>query len=90
MAKKKVKRRKLTTKQTSYLAPERLYTRDGFMRAAGISLSRLSDARHDHGLVPKWMTVGIKQFIHGKDAIEFICALSDRLAEEKAKGVDNG
>ncbi len=82
---KKAKARKLTTKQTSYLAPERLYTRDGFMRAAGLSMSRLSDARHDHGLVPKWLTVGAKQFIDGTDAIAFIKQLAAAEAAEKER-----
>lgn len=76
-------KREVTTRTTSFIAPERLYTREGFMRAAGISRTRLSDARHDHKLWPKFFDVGQRQFIHGTDAIAFIVALS--AAESGAK-----
>jgi hypothetical protein len=82
MAKKNANR-KLTTQEADYIAPERLYTRDGFMRAAGLSRTRLSDARHDHGLWPKFFSVGIKQYIMGNDAIDFIRELSARMAAAK-------
>jgi hypothetical protein len=80
-SKPKPKRRRLKTKQTSFLDPERLYTRAGFMEAAGISLTRLSDARHEHGLSPEFFLVGAKQFIHGKDAIEYIVRLAAALSK---------
>lgn len=72
-----------TRTATTFIAPERLYTRDGFMRAAGISRTRLSDARHEHKLWPEFFSVGQRQFIHGKDAIAYIVALAAAEAASK-------
>jgi hypothetical protein len=66
---------------TSFIAPDYLYTRQGFIEASGISPSRMREARL-YGISPKWLDVGRRKFILGRDAIEYILQLSERKFDE--------
>ena len=61
----------VTTKAPSYLAPERLYSIKGFIAAAGVSSTRMREARHA-GIVLPALEVGRRKFIRGSDAIEYL------------------
>ena len=66
----------VSTKAPSYIAPERLYSLRGFQAAAGVSSTRMREARKA-GVVLPTLQVGRRKFIRGADAIAFI----ERLAE---------
>ena len=56
---------------TSGIAPDHLYTRDGFVRASGIAKTRIREARLQ-GIEPNWLKVGKRYYIRGADGITFI------------------
>ena len=64
-----------TSKQLSFIAPERLYTLKGFIAASGISATRMREARRAGITIPTLET-GRRKFIRGSDAIEYIERLS--------------
>ena len=64
------------TRERSYIDPTCLYTLRGFQQAAGISATRLREARRQGISVPM-IRVGRRKFIKGEKAIELI----ERLAE---------
>ncbi len=68
--------------ETSFIDPDRLYTRQGFFKASGVSETRLHLAKRQGVDVP-WLEVGKRKFLRGRDAI----ALIERLAEAPAPGV---
>lgn len=61
----------VTTKAPSYIAPERLYSLKGFHAAAGVSPTRMREARR-LGVVLPMIEVGRRKFIRGSDAIDYI------------------
>lgn len=65
---------------TSFVDPDRLYTQAGFIRATGISKSRLREARL-MGLTLPSIKVGKRVYIKGEQAITFIEALAAKYAE---------
>lgn len=73
----------ITTKQPSYIAPERLYSIRGFQAAAGVSSTRMRYARHA-GIALATIDVGRRKFIRGSDAIDYIERLArfEKLAEQ--------
>ena len=58
-------------KETSYIAPERLYSLLGFQAASGVSETRIRAARR-RGIELPSLEVGKRKFIRGVDAITFI------------------
>ena len=69
--------------QTTGILPDALYPRAAFVRASGISRTRLREARL-MGLPLPVMRVGKRQFVLGRDAIEWIIELAE-LSAEKAE-----
>ena len=59
------------TKERSFLAPERLYSLRGFQEAAGISMTRMREARRVGVDLPR-MKVGRRVFVKGADAIAYL------------------
>lgn len=68
--------KKRSPKQPSFIAPERLYSLRGFQECAGISGTRMRQARL-RGIAPRVLRVGRRQFIRGADGIEFIESLAE-------------
>lgn len=64
-----------TTKAPSFIAPERLYSLKGFQAAAGVSSTRMREARRV-GIVLPTIEVGRRKFVRGSDAIDYIVALA--------------
>ena len=64
-------------RQPTFISPERLYTLQGFQQAAGISGTRMREARRQ-GIAPTQLRVGRRIFIRGTDAIAFIEALAEK------------
>ncbi len=62
---------KATTRAPSFLAPERLYTLSGFQVAAGVSATRIREARR-LGVELPTIVVGKRKFVRGRDGIFFI------------------
>lgn len=60
---------------TSFLAPERLYTYPGFITSSGISKSRIREARL-MGIPLVTMKVGKRLYVRGSDGIAFIETLA--------------
>jgi hypothetical protein len=65
------RQRRSAAGRPSYIAPERLYTLQGFKDASGISGTRIREARLK-GVEPLYLEVGRRKFIRGQDAIEYI------------------
>ena len=61
----------VTTKAPSYLAPERLYSLKGFQAAAGVSSTRMREARKAGVTLPT-LEVGRRKFVRGSDAIAYL------------------
>jgi hypothetical protein len=59
------------TKQPSFIAPERLYSIKGFQSAAGVSCTRMREARQA-GIVLPALEVGRRKFVRGSDAIWYL------------------
>lgn len=68
----------------TYLDADRLYSRQGFITASGISPTRLREARLQ-GLEPAWLEVGRRLYLRGNDAINFVEQLAELTARSKAK-----
>lgn len=66
----------VSTKAPSYIAPERLYSLKGFQAAAGVSSTRMREARKASVALP-FLEVGRRKFIRGSDAIWYL----EKLAE---------
>jgi hypothetical protein len=64
-----------TTKESGFLAPERLYSLKGFQTASGISATRMRQARRA-GVTPQMLQVGRRKFISGASAIKYLEQLS--------------
>lgn len=62
------------------LLPDALYPRDAFVRASGISKTRIREARL-MGLPLPVVHVGKRQFVRGRDGIDWILALAERTEE---------
>ena len=60
----------------SYLAPDYLYTYQGFIDVSGINKTRMREARVKHGIEPQWLSVGRRKFLRGSDAIEYVLQLA--------------
>jgi len=56
---------------TSFIAPERLYTLNGFQVASGIAATRRREARL-RGVHLPTLNVGKRKFVRGVDAIAYI------------------
>lgn len=56
---------------TTPLLPDALYSRDAFIRASGIAVTRMREARQ-LGIEPSWLRVGKRQYLRGVDAIRYI------------------
>jgi hypothetical protein len=67
----------------SFIDPDRMYTRAGFITASGIAPTRLREARLQ-GLEPKWLAVGRRLFVRGGDAIAFVEQLAELTARQKS------
>ena len=65
----------VTTKAPSYIAPERLYSLRGFQAAAGVSSTRMREARRAGVSLPT-LEVGRRKFVRGTDAIQFLETLA--------------
>lgn len=65
-----------TTEAPTYIAPERLYSLRGFQEAAGVSATRMLEARR-RGVNLITIDVGRRKFVRGTDAIAYL----ERLAE---------
>jgi hypothetical protein len=63
------------SKEPSFIAPERLYTLQGFMAASGVSATRRREARR-LGITLPVLEVGRRKFVRGSDAIAYIEQLS--------------
>jgi len=72
----------VTTKAPSYLAPERLYSIKGFIAAAGVSSTRMREARHA-GVVLPTLEVGRRKFVRGSDGITYLEQLAALSASAK-------
>ena len=72
--------------RTTYLAPERLYSLAGFVKATGVSLSRIRLARRA-GLEFPTVRVGKRAFVLGSQAIEYLLQLAELTEREKAAKV---
>jgi hypothetical protein len=68
----------VSTKAPSYIAPERLYSLKGFQAAAGVSATRMREARQA-GIHLPTIEVGRRKFVRGSDAIDYL----ERLASSK-------
>lgn len=64
-----------TTKSPSFIAPERLYSLKGFQASAGVSATRMREARKV-GIVLQTLEVGRRKFIRGSDAIAYLESLA--------------
>ena len=64
-----------SSKEPSFIAPERLYTLKGFMAASGVSATRMREARKA-AVTPPMLEVGRRKFIRGSDAIAYLEQLS--------------
>lgn len=62
--------------EPSFIDPQRLYTRRGFINASGISETRIREAKR-RGIELPWLICGKRKFLRGADAIKFI----ERLAQ---------
>ena len=60
-----------TTKAPSFIAPERLYSLKGFQAAAGVSATRIREARKAGIMLPT-LEVGRRKFVRGSDAISYL------------------
>jgi hypothetical protein len=69
----------------TFLDPDRLYSRQGFIHATGISPTRLREARLQ-GLEPQWLPIGRRFFLRGRDAIAFVESLAELTPRSKAQG----
>jgi hypothetical protein len=65
------------TRESSYIAPERLYSLRGFQAAAGVSSTRMREARRAGVTLPT-LEVGRRKFVRGSDAIAYL----ERLAQQ--------
>jgi hypothetical protein len=61
----------MSTKAPSYIAPERLYSLKGFQSAAGVSSTRMREARKA-GIILPTLEVGRRKFARGTDVIAYI------------------
>ncbi len=61
----------MTASETSYIAPERLYSLKGFQQASGVTATRIHHAKRS-GIDLPTLEVGRRKFVRGIDAIEFI------------------
>lgn len=66
---------------TTCIESGNLYTRQGFIKASGVSATRLAAAAAQ-GIKPKWLKVGRRLYVAGEDGIRFIRELA---AQESAK-----
>lgn len=57
--------------ETSYIAPERLYSLRGFQQASGVTATRIHHAKRA-GIDLPTLAVGRRKFVRGSDGIEFI------------------
>jgi hypothetical protein len=62
--------------EPSFIDPNRLYTRRGFIVASGLSETRIREAKR-RGIELPWLLCGKRKFVRGVDAIAFI----ERLAQ---------
>jgi hypothetical protein len=60
-----------TTRAPSFIAPERLYSLRGFQVAAGVSATRIREARKA-GIVLPTLEVGRRKFVRGTDGIAYL------------------
>ena len=60
-----------TTKDRSFIDPNRLYSLRGFQESSGISATRMREARHS-GVDLHRIKVGRRVFVRGSDGIEYI------------------
>jgi hypothetical protein len=72
-----------SSKELSFIAPERLYTLKGFMVASGVSATRMREARRA-GISAPMLEVGRRKFLRGSDAIKYLEQLS-QLTRKVAK-----
>jgi hypothetical protein len=61
----------VSTKAPSFIAPERLYSIKGFQAAAGVSSTRMREARRA-GINLPLLEVGRRKFCRGSDAIAYL------------------
>jgi hypothetical protein len=61
--------------ETSYIAPERLYSLKGFQQASGVTATRIHHAKQA-GIDLPTLAVGRRKFVRGEDAIAYIEALA--------------
>ena len=64
-------------------SPRRIYPRDAFVRASGISKSRLREARLMGCPLPV-ISLGRRQTVRGADAVQWIEQLATLMAEREA------
>ena len=60
-----------TRPDRNFIDPHRLYTLHGFQQDAGISPTRIREARRNGVVLPK-LKVGRRVFVRGVDGIEYI------------------
>jgi hypothetical protein len=61
----------VSTREPTFLAPERLYSIKGFQSAAGVSSTRMRYARQA-GIILPTLEVGRRKFVRGHDAIAYL------------------
>ncbi len=69
--------------RASFLAPERLYSFAGFLKATGVTRSRVQEAKKK-GLPFPALKVGRRLFVHGDKAIAYLDQLAEITLREKA------
>ena len=60
----------------SFICSERTYTIEGFRHAAGVNAKRMRDAAA-HGVKCKFLVIGKRKFIRGRDGIEYLDQLGE-------------
>ena len=74
----------VSVSKPTYLDPDRLYSLSYFVKASGLSTTRLKKAKAK-GIEPRVISCGRRKFVFGADAIDFVRRLSEHYAQKQSK-----
>lgn len=60
----------------SYIDPDRFYSREGFMSAAGLNQTRMREGRLQ-GVDVDWVLIGRRKYVRGADGIAYLLRLAE-------------
>ena len=81
------RRRRQSRPRQSFIAPERVYSRVGFLDAAGLNSTGVTLAKKEFGLELPTFSIGRRKFVNGADGIGYMRELS-RLKERAKRESD--